>query len=198
MFVVMAIVLVMGTDFLSLFDRHAAEIIMGANETELATLVDLKTTLDGPLVWREYLNDSKDGLLPFDKFMTSAERLVRMLRDCRLDEIKRDLILHLCSSCAFLHVDYWGCWAEVFTNGASETIVTWESFAAPIDPKTEMDVSSSCYLLTNDNVQAILDSLEAHRSDVTIMSDAEIDRLRSWRAFCLKHPEFCVLYHIDC
>jgi hypothetical protein len=100
-----------------------------------------------------------------------------------------------------LYVDYWGCYAEVFAGGDPSGAVTWEAFTDPMhgpeSSSKEPAGASGCYLLTDENVDSIICSLEAHRSEVKIMNDEQIAQLKAWRDFCRKFPGFCVLYQID-
>ena len=43
----------------------------------------------------------------------------------------------------------------------------------------------------------MLASLRAHANDLRVMTDGDVARLQSWHDFCLKHPDYCVLYQID-
>jgi hypothetical protein len=138
----------------------------------------------------------------FKSSVTAAERLKALVETgSTLEELKEELLHELCVG-DWQYVDYWGCMMEVFRGGEPPGAITWEEFAAPIysargKPQPEPNGSSGCYLLTFDNVDAILQSLELHRYELQIMGDAQIERLRSWRAFCRKDTEFCILYQID-
>jgi hypothetical protein len=193
----------MGTDYLQLMDRRTAEVIIEATAADLAAIVDLKTAGAGPLVWRNYWDAQNEAFVDFVNVATAAARLATILRcGSSLNEIKQDLIRELCIGRALLHLDYWGCWAEVFSVQDPPGALTWENFTAPIRGATERPTgesteSSGCYVLTNHNVASILSSLEAHRSEMEIMNDAQIERLRAWLALCSKHQEFSILYQID-
>ena len=191
----------MGTDYLQLFDRRAAEIIMQADESDLASVVDLRTKVDRPSVWKHYWDESKQTLVEFNFTTTSVERLKILVEtESTIEKIKEELLDELCVS-YWQHVDYWGCMAEVFRGGEPPRAITWEEFTAPVysadRSKQEPAGSSGCYLLTGENVDSILQSLELHRHELQIMGDAQIERLRSWQAFCRKGTDFCILYQID-
>ena len=193
----------MGTDFLQLLDRRTAEIVIAGTESDLAALVDLKTTSGGPPVWRSYWSAPEEQFIDFDSATTAAERLEKILKcGSTVAEIKQSLIRDLCVSRAWLHLDYWGCWAEVFSLQDPPGALTWENFTASLDAAAgrqtdESTESSGCYLLTRDNVDSILSSLETHALELEIMHELQVERLRGWQALCCKHQEFCMLYQKD-
>jgi hypothetical protein len=191
----------MGTDYLQLLDRRTAEIIMRADEADLASVVDLNTTVYRPSVWKHYWDESKQALVEFNFAATAVERLAILTETgSTLEKIKEELLSKLCIS-YWQHLDYWGCSSEAF-RGDPPGAITWEEFTAPMynaagKPQPEPLGSSGCYLLTSDNVDSILKSLDSHRQELQIMGDAQIERLRGWQAFCRKHAGFCILYQID-
>lgn len=191
----------MGTDYLQLLDRRTAEIIIRGEGSDLAALVDLRTTAYIPPVWKQYWDADQQRLTNFDSLVTAAERFKVLIETgSTIEEIKEELLHELCVS-HWLYIDYWGCSSEVF-NGSPPGAITWEEFAAPIysaasQPKQEAVGSSGCYLLTHENIDSILKSLEFHRHELEIMDGPKIDRLRSWQNLCRKHPGFSILYQID-
>jgi hypothetical protein len=189
-----------GTDFLHLLDRRRAEIIIHANESELASLVDVATGLMRPHVWANYWDAKKEKSVDFFPTILSAERLRVLLGNGEtIEVIKEELLRELCTG-GWLYVDYWGCYAEVFAGGDPPGAVTWEAFTKAMHPENtsaKPDGASGCYLLTNDNVDSILRSLEEHRAEVKIMNESQIAQLKAWRDFCRKFTGFCVLYQID-
>src|SRR5262245_24393771 len=142
----------MGTDFLQLMDRRTAEFIIAADAADLAALLDLKTTGDGPLAWRNYWDAQNETLVDFANITTTSVRLDTILRSgTSLNKVKQDLIDELCISEAFLYLDYWGCWAEVFSVQDPPGALTWENFTASIRgaidrPTGETMDSSGCYI----------------------------------------------------
>ena len=187
----------MGTDYLTLFDRRTAEIIMATDESGLATLVDLRTRSESPLVWGCYWNDDEEALTAFSTRTPASERLKKLLETTTLNEIKRELVTSLCQSNALLHLDYWGCWAEVFPPTGPPAALPIETFLAPISQEANEQEPSGAYLLTLDNVDSILLSLNGHRDELQIMGDSEIARLRDWGGLCKEYEGYSILYQID-
>lgn len=190
----------MGTDYLQLLDRRTAEIIIHGEGNDLAAVVDLRTAMNMKPIWKQYWDDHKKGFIDFDSGITAAERFKILIETgSTIEEIKEELLRELCIS-HWLYVDYWGCYAEVF--GADPPgAITWEEFIAPMyrtaGSKQEEYGVSGCYLLTHDNVDSILKSLECHRHELQIMDQSKVDRLRYWQNFCRKHAGSSILYQID-
>jgi hypothetical protein len=193
----------MGTDYLQLLDRHTAEIIMSADDSALAALVDLRTGIEGPPVWQNYWDAKQAKSSGFEIVTRAAQRLQTIL-DCgsTIEEIKDQLLNDLCIGGAWLYLDYWGCWAEAFSGEVPHGAIAWEDFTRPIRPNEGTAVeyrgdNSGCYLLTPENTDSILKSLEVHREDWRIMNDSDFVRLRAWKNFCHANPGICILYQID-
>ena len=193
----------MGTDYLQLLDRGAAELIIRGNGEDLVALVESRTTsIEGPPVWNSYWDAMQEKFVDFRRDASSAERLKTKLdQGTTLEEIKDDLLQNLCLARNFLYVDYWGCWSEIFSVEGAPGSIPWEDFTAPmrgaIPSKKEKWGTSGCYLLTDDNVSAIMRGLETHQDELTIMSSQEVERVRRWQSFCRKMPTFCMTYQND-
>jgi hypothetical protein len=167
-----------GTDYLELFDRRTAEIIVSGAEADLISLVEARTPPNsGPPVWHHFWNASLGSLQEFPRTATSEDRfhLIRSASES-LDEIKGELMEAMCVSRP-LFLDYWGCMAEVFRGGEPPGAVTWEEFAAPLQSGNEPVESSGRYLLTPENTEAILQSLRTHVRELRV-TDSQV--LRSW------------------
>ena len=190
----------MGTDYLHLLDRRRAEIIIHATESELAALVDATTGITRPHVWQEYWDSNKEASVKFLPHTSATDRLRVMIAEGKaIEAIKDELLRELCIG-GWLYLDYWGCYAEVFECVDPPGAITWEAFTEPMrapEKSREPGGAQGTYLLTNDNVDSIIRSLDKHRSEVEIMNDEDIARLKSWRDFCRKFSGFCVLYQID-
>jgi hypothetical protein len=116
-----------GTHYLHLLDRRRAEIIIHANESELATLVDMTTWLGRPHLWQKYWDAKKEDFVDFEPTTPTTERLRIKLREgTSIERIKEELLGELCIG-GWLYVDYWGCYAEVFAGGDPSGAVTWEA-----------------------------------------------------------------------
>jgi hypothetical protein len=191
----------MGTDYLQLLDRRTAKLIIGADESELISLIEMRTTSGGPPVWKSYWDSKLEKAVDFERTTSAAQRLEKIRNGSTLEDIKERLLYEISVSHNFLYLDYWGCWVEAFPIEGPPGAITWEDFTAPMRsaPKAKKEEwdTSGCYLLTDENVSAILRSLEVHRHELTNMREPEIDQLRRWQAFCRKHPEISILYQID-
>jgi hypothetical protein len=190
--------LAMGTDFLQLFDKRTAQLVIEGNESDLVTLVDFRTRREGASIWQSYWSGGEERIIDFEPRTPNSARLgIQLAHGTTLEEIKEDLLRRLCTMQAMFYLDYWGCSAEVFITGPPGA-QTWEQFVAPIRKShVEPNGSSGCYLLTQENVDAILRGLRSHQDELQIMTLADIERLASWQQFCAKDPGFCILYQMD-
>lgn len=188
----------MGTDFLQLFDERTAHFVIEGEESDLVTLVDFRTSREGAPIWKSYWAPEEEAFVDFEPRTPNSARLrIKLAHGTTLGEIKEDLLRRLCTMQAMFYLDYWGCWAEVFITEPPGAL-TWEQLVAPIRKShAAPDGSSGCYLLTHENVEAILRSLRSHQDELLIMTLADIERLASWQRFCAKDSGFCILYQID-
>ena len=192
----------MGTDYLQLLDRRTTQVIVNATESDLAALVDMRSTFVGPPVWQTYWDEKQQVLVEFP-FGTSPAQRLRMMLECgySMDDVKHDLVHDFCVG-GGLNLDYWGCWAEVFSAHDPPGSITWEEFIASIrdvssEFSNEAQGASGRYLLSHEDVSTILRSLEGHFQELSIMAQCDLDRLRGWQVFTDKHPETCILYQMD-
>ncbi len=128
----------MGTDYLHLLDRRAAEIIIRADESDLIVLIDCRTVPNSQAVLKDYWDEALGRFVDFPPGTTTKQRLQGITRRSTLDEIKKDLVRSLCIG-GWLNLDYWGCWAEVFSVKPIGAI-SWEEFEmiTAKDPRATM------------------------------------------------------------
>jgi len=191
----------MGTDFLQLFDKRTAEVIIKGDERDLVSVVDLHGRRE-KTIWQSYWHSAEERFIDFEPTTPNVDRLKTKLdQGTGLNDIKEELLRELCTMRGFLYLDYWGCWVEAFPVEGPPGAVSWETFLAPIRPPRPKEPEpwevSGSYLLTSENVEAILQSLKRHKDELQIMTQAEIDRVAVWHRFCAKDPGYCVLYQID-
>ena len=189
----------MGSDYLQLFDRRTAEVILGAAESELAALVDLRGKAGEPPVWNSYWDPKQKKSVDLEFGTKSGKRLQVILESAlSLKQIKEELLEVFCIGAHF-YLDYWGCWMEVFSGEGPAGAVPRENFMSSLSPN-KIDAegcASGRYLLKPENVEAIRSSLEMHRQEWSIMNDANLERLRGWQKFCVANSGYCVLYQMD-
>lgn len=186
----------MGTDWLQLFDGSTAELLMSANESELATFAEMRTRADqrGDSLW-EYFPGSDGEVSQHEHSTPLAERLEAMLLSgSSLSELRSELINEYCFSVEWCYLDYWGCFAEVFDGGLPDSQM-WERYSSRFEePEVE---SSGRYLLTESDLSRIIASLRRHRTELTIMSPVDVNQVQRWLDFTRKHSGFQVAYHLD-
>src|SRR5262249_2324333 len=122
------IVLAMGTDFLQLFDKRTAQLIVEGDESDLVTLVDFRTRQERAPIWHAYWSPGDSRFIDFEPRTPNAVRLrTQLAHGTTIEAIKEDLLHELCIMEAMFYVDYWGCYAEVFIDGPPGAL-TWEEF----------------------------------------------------------------------
>lgn len=187
----------MGTDFRQLFDAKTADILARGTADDLCAFVDSRAGLAGsdkPRIWGSYF-DLLGRQIDLGEFLNASQRLEALLKfGWGLQELREELVNDLCLSSEWLHVDYWGCMAEVFGDQPPGSLPLNRWWRARGGRYEDEEIS---YILTDDNVSAIRESLGRHRSELTIMDDRSLDQLRCWAEFCGKQNAFRVVYNID-
>jgi len=98
------------------------------------------------------------------------------------------LVDDICGSKKILNLDYYGCFVEVFAADKPEGAISQRDLFP--------NVTEDCYLLLNaDHVETMLLSLDAHRDELWVMTEADLTQLASWRDICRHDSGFLVAYH---
>src|SRR6476646_11270579 len=99
----------MGADWVSLFNKHLCDEIISLAPANMPAFVEAIS---------ERLNELSELQCGFVRDFPATARLGQLREQGRTDEeLKADLVDHLCVSRDRLTIDYWGCYAEVFTSG---------------------------------------------------------------------------------
>jgi hypothetical protein len=180
----------MGTDSVKLFNKTLSDRILGMTksgviryvEENLESLKEIEKS--GGFVHSLVLFEMNNGA----GFVAQAvERLIA--EGNPLKQLKDELIHDFAFGEERIYLDYWGCYAEVFTEG---------------DPKGSLSsmkyfgYEEDLYLfLKPSHVDRMTRSLKEHLNDLRIMGEAEIERLEYFRDFCAGHPGYWVAYLHD-
>jgi len=99
----------MGADGVSLFDKRLCDEIISLAPANMPAFVEAHLAS---------LHDLSEFKCGFAQDVPANVRLTQLREQGRRDEeLKADLADHLCVSSNRLTVDYWGCYAEVFSSG---------------------------------------------------------------------------------
>ena len=98
-------------------------------------------------------------------------------------------ILDACFSDYEIYLDYYGCLA--YLNGFE-----WENTISSLKiiPCCEEE---TFILLQPNHVDKIIESLQKHIKELTVMSEKEIDKIIEFKNFCDQNEGFMVAYMID-
>lgn len=172
----------MGADWVSLFDKQLCDEIVSLNSTNISAFVQLH--LPG-------LHEMSEFKCGFERGVPAPTRLTQLRKRGRTEEqLKADLVEHLCVSRERLTVDYWGCYAEVFATGDPPGSIA--------DYRIFPHIQQQGYLLLQpSHVQQMLMSLEEHRRELRVMSESQLDQLRQWKMQCEEDPRYMLAYFYD-
>lgn len=172
----------MGADWVSLFDKQVCDEIVSLNSVNISSFVQLH------LPDLHELSEFKSG---FEQDVPIPARLGQLRELGRTDEqLKADLVEHLCVSSERLIVDYWGCYAELFATGDPPGSIA--------DYRIFPHIQEQGYLLLQPaHVQQMLMSLEEHRGELRVMTESQLDQLRQWKMQCVEDPRYMLAYFYD-
>ncbi|MGA9669126.1 MAG: hypothetical protein WBQ94_07960 [Terracidiphilus sp.] len=158
----------MGTDLVRLFDRRLSNEILSLAMEDIANFLEPRL---------HQLGNFSEFVCGFGMDVPAALRLEQLQHQGRTEEeLKYDLVEHLCISVERLVLDYWACYIEVFSGDPPGSIPDYKLFPHLTEQRY--------LLLLAEHVDLMLESLDSHRSEVVVMSDADISTLRSWRDQC--------------
>ena len=103
--------------------------------------------------------------------------------------IKADVALSFALGDDEIHLDYWGCFSEVFGDYPEGSIS-----AVDYLPETEEAIF---ILLRPEHGARMVGSLREPSDDLSIMGDEDVERLAGWRDFCAANLDFVVAYWLD-
>ena len=172
----------MGADWVCLFNKRLCDEILSLTPTNIPAFVQLHLPA---------LREFSEFKLGFEQDVPASIRLERLRKQGRTDEeLKADLVDHLCVSSDRVILDYWGCYAEVFATGdPPDSIADYRIFP---------HIQQQGYLLLRpEHVGQMLASLEEHRRELRIMTEPQLNQLREWKMQCVEDPGYMVAYFYD-
>lgn len=172
----------MGADWVCLFNRRLCDKIRVLAPTDIPDFVQAH------LLSLDDLSDFKCG---FDDAVPASVRFRLLQEQGRTEEqLKADLVEHLCASREKLTIDYWGCYAEVFAPGdPPDSIPDYKLF-----PHIEQQ---GYLLLAPEHVDRMLAALEEHHGELQAMAEPQVSQLRQWNEQCKQDTGYMVAYFYD-
>jgi hypothetical protein len=171
----------MGADWVCLFDKGLCDQILGLDSDQMSEF--LESHLGELPEFSELRCEFADDVPPVDRLRKLGE-LGRAT-----SELKAELVEHLCVSKQSIILDYWACYAEVFSCDPPSSVPDYKIFP---------HIKEQRYLLLlPQHVDQMLASLDAHADEVTVMRPEVISLLRAWRSLCAKNLGNMVVYFYD-
>jgi hypothetical protein len=172
----------MGADWVCLFDKRLCDEIVSLIPANIPAFVESHLSV---------LRDSSEFKCGFAQDVPVSIRLGQLREQGRTDEeLKADLVDHLCVSGDPLTLDCWSCYAEVFANGDPPGSIPDYSLFPHIEQQEYL-------LLRPEHVEQMLASLEEHRGDVRLMQEAQLSKLRQWKMRCMENTGYMLAYFYD-
>jgi len=180
----------MGTDSVKLFNKMLSDRILGTTKSKLIRYVE--ENLDS-LKEMKKNGGFVRSLVLFElneRGGSVAEAVERLIAEKHpLDQLKDELIHDFAFGVEEVYLDYWGCYAEVFTEGNPKGSLSSMKY---------FGYKEEVYLfLQPQHVDRMIRSLNQHLDDLRIMGKAEIERLEYFRDFCVGHTGYWVAYIFD-
>jgi hypothetical protein len=179
----------MGTDFLRLFNKSLADQIIEMNQQELARYVEQNLDTLKEIDKSHVLLNSILFVVKQDGVSVN-EAIKRLLKEQPLREIKAYVALDLAYGEEWIYLDYWGCYAHVFSEGDPKGSVSCRKYLPD-------DSDCSFLLLKPEHIDRIIKSLKEHIDDLPVMEKEGVARVEYFRDFCRNHTDYWVSYQFD-
>lgn len=177
----------MGTDFVRLLDKVLSDRLLAMDREALGGFLEEHVPrLEGAR--RDRASLLVDELT--SAHGSGARALTALLHGSSMDDLRVSLIDDLCWEPAEIAIDYWGCFAEVFSGSPPEGAISSKDYLPG-------QIEEVFRLLLPEHVDRMLASLARHRSEVRIMDDKAIRRLQGWRDRSRDDPRWWVGYFFD-
>ena len=172
----------MGADWVCLFDKRLCDEIISLAPANIPAFVESHLSV---------LHDFSEFKCGFAENVPASIRFRELREKGRTDEeLRADLVDHLCVSSDRLTVDYWGCYAEVFGSGDPPGSIPDYKLFPHIEQQTYL-------LLRPEHIDRMLALLEEHRNEMRIMDEPQLAQLRQWKVRCMEDASYMVAYFYD-
>ena len=171
----------MGADWLRLFDKKLCDEIVCLSTDTLPAFVE-----------RHLGRLGEFSMFRLDFGNTAVQdRVQRLLEGGNTEaRLREALVDELCFDRQMISLDYWGCYVEVFAAADPPGAISDYRFF----PERQQQ---SFLLLMPEHVDRILESLDLHRAELTVMTDADVNVVRQWRDMCTADRSQMVAYVFD-
>jgi hypothetical protein len=180
----------MGTDWLQLFDKRLSDKILAMNRQRLVRFIEENIDVLKEKDRRDTVHYSSIIFTMNQDKLSVTQAIDRLIADSGLQDLKIDVAFDFCFGEEWVYLDYWGCYAHVFSEGDPKGSIQSDKY---MPDKGDYDF----LLLTPDHVDRIVKSLKEHADDLPVMNRAGIERVEYFRDFCRGHPGYWVAYKFD-
>ena len=172
----------MGADWVCLFDKRLCDEIISLPSADIPAFVGSHLSA---------LDDTSEFKCGFPHSVPATVRVAQLREQGRKDEeLKADLVDHLCVSGHQLTIDYWGCYVEVFASGDPPGSIPDYTLFPHIKQQRYL-------LLLPEHVDKMLVSLEEHKHEMRTMQARHLAQLRAWKKRCMEDSGWMVAYFYD-
>jgi hypothetical protein len=182
----------MGTDWLQLFDKSLSDKILAMNRQRLARFLEENIDVLKEKERGDRISYSSIVFTMNQHKISAARAVGRLIMDVGLQDLKIDVAFDFCYGEEWVYLDYWGCYAHVFSEGDPKGSI-------PSDKYLPDKKDHGFLLLTPDHVDRIVRSLKERADDLPVMKrmGTGIERVEYFRDFCRGHPGYWVAYKFD-
>ena len=180
----------MGTDWLQLFDKRLSDKILAMNRQRLVRFIEENIDVLKEKDKRDTVHYSSIIFTMNQHKISVAQAIDRLIAGSGLRDLKIQVAFDFCFGEEWVYLDYWGCYAHVFSEGDPKGSIQSDKY---MPDKGDYDF----LLLTPDHVDRIVKSLKEHADDLPVMNRAGIERVEYFRDFCRGHPGYWVAYKFD-
>jgi hypothetical protein len=179
----------MGTDWIQLYDKKLSDQILGMNRQSLTRFLENNIEI---LKNKAKVDAVSHSSLVFvmDSYNYSVPQAIEsLLTETKLKDFKREIAFDYCFGDENIYLDYWGCYAHVFTEGDPVGSISCNKYLR----EKECDF----LLLKPEHVDRMIISLREHADDLPVMMTTGIERVEYFRDFCRGHLNYWVAYRFD-
>jgi hypothetical protein len=182
----------MGTDWLSLFNKSLADQIVAMSQQGLTRFLEENVDVLREKDKRGRVSYSSVFFVMQQYKLSVKDAVRRLAKDTSLRNVRTMVAFDFAFGEEWVYLDYWGCFAHVFTEDEPEGSVSCRVYEG-------RNADCGWVLLKPSHVDRIVRSLKEHPDDLPVMKrmGTGIERVEYLRDFCLGHPGYWVAYHID-
>ena len=176
----------MGTESIKLFNKTLADQILVMERVPLTRFLEANIDI---LKQKEFTLNSVLYEIEQNGGTVSDAVETLLSSESTLTGLKTEVAQDFAFGDEEIHLDYWGCYAEVFDGHPEGSISSLDYL-----PDQEEEIF---LLLRPDHVGQIVKSLHEHLDDLSVMDREKIEKVESWEEYCAANPGYMIAYVFD-